>query len=276
MTTHYTGGYLMHNEKLVRLSGTNSHTASDLSKISDITLKALNVIQDTPWTVNPFILDVVKRFEAKGKNVTNSSGSVILRLEFPADPRLVNPELENLPDEIWQAMSDKEKTRRKQKIARIKKAHEGECGEWYNHDGIIQSAHEMSAFPVFYYPCNMDFRTRFYPIPTSGLDFQSGDLGKGLIRFRRGVTLGPQGVYWMAFTLATQMGNDKTHPNDRVTYAYDHLEEINRWVKDPLKNTGWMDTDSPFQCLATAHEFSMATQLPDASQFVSFLPGNLD
>ncbi len=36
------------------------------------------------------------------------------------------------------------------------------------------------------------------------------------------------------------MGFDKASFEDRISYVEDWLDEIYKWVDDPLKNDGWM------------------------------------
>lgn len=55
MSVKYQGGYMLLTENLVRGQGMNAHSARDLSKISDYTLDAVNLIQDTPWRVNAWM-----------------------------------------------------------------------------------------------------------------------------------------------------------------------------------------------------------------------------
>ncbi len=47
--------------------------------MSNFTVEAVNLIQDTPWQVNPFVLDLSKAIFEKGANVYND-GDVVLDL----------------------------------------------------------------------------------------------------------------------------------------------------------------------------------------------------
>lgn len=281
--TIYQGGYLLLNEPLVRVSGANSHTARDLSLMSDYTISALNAVQETPWAINAFVLEVVIGLASAGKNVTlvddMGEETVILRLEKPIDPKKDASSSYNFryPKEEWDVMSAEQRKAVRQQQALWLQTYEEEQGEWKSAHRVIKLAHEMSQFPKFYFPHSMDFRTRFYPIPTD-LTPQANDLPKGLLKFARGTALGSEGVYWMGFTVATRWGKDKLHPDDRVAYASapEFMAQCAAWVDDPLTNRGWMEADEPFEFLAVAFEWVWAHRMGDPKSFVSYLPGNLD
>lgn len=76
----------------------------------------------------------------------------------------------------------------------------------------------------FYYPYNMDFRGRVYPIPAH-LNHIGSDMGRGLLVFADGKPLGARGFYWLQVHLANLSGIalfSKFHPLDLsiVTYQY--------------------------------------------------------
>lgn len=288
MTIQYDGGYFMIPEPLVRGYGPNAHTARDLSQLSHYSVDAVNHIQETPWQVNPFILDTVKAFRELGQNVTirtRDEDEVVLRLEMPVDPRALNPEtlkphhpiFEQLPKHVWEGMDKEAKRDFRERRASLLKGYEEDLGTYRATIRLLSLAEEMSQFEKFYFPHNMDFRTRIYPIPTD-LTPQSNDLSKGLLRFARPSQLGEAGVYWMGFTVASHYGEDKLSPDARFEFAKRLLEEgdIFGWVDDPVNNRGWLKTDAPFQFLAVAYEWVWAHRQGNPEYFFSRLPCNLD
>lgn len=278
MTFQYTGGYFFLNEPLVRGGSLNGHTANDMSGISKTTVDAVNLMQDTPWEINPYIMDVINAFTEIGEDVVYD-GELILRLTPPDNPRLVNPDgiFDDFNEEVWKGMDKTAKKQFKAKRARHLNRYEKQVGSFRGTLRVIDTAREMSQFDKMYFPHNMCFRTRIYPIP-SDLNMQASDLSKGLLRFRRATRLGPEGVYWMAFAVATHWGEDKLSPDARVAYTMD--EEFSRkcaqWVDDPLTNRGWLAADKPFQFLAVAYEWVWANRLDNPEDYYSQLPGNLD
>ena len=280
MTVQYEGGYFLHSEPLVRGYGANAHTAKDLSSLSEYTVEAVNHIQDTPWAVNKFILSIATGFQGLGHNLTiktRSGEQVILRLERPLDPRY-NPANEinrRFSNSEWQSFSKEQKQEFKKKRAKALKTFEEDFGVYIATKRIIASAEEMSQFDKFYFPHNMDFRTRIYPIP-SDLTPQSNDLSKGLLRFARGTTIGEQGYFWLGVMAASHWGEDKLSPEDRYRFALKTFREWQKFVDDPIENQGWLEADKPWQFLATCYEWVWANRLDNPHSYVSYLPGNLD
>lgn len=285
----YEGGYFLINERLVRGHGPNGHTANDMSQISEYAVEAVNSIQDTPWKINRFVMETVDRFLELGEDVLSPvSGNVVLRLLEPSDPRKDKDHEINhrFPSEEWSAMDRQKKQEFKTKRARVIKSFEEELGVYRATERIINTSRDMQHFDKFYFPHNMDFRTRIYPIPTD-LTPQSNDLSKGLLAFARGTRLGEDGVFWMGATVAGHWGEDKLCMDDRYRLANEMLTtsmqvkgvsvgSIQEWVDDPVKNRGWLEADKPFQFLAVAYEWVWAHRMGNPEEWLSFLPGNLD
>lgn len=282
----FSGGYYLFSEPLVRGFGPNSHSAKDLSKVSQYTIDAVNHIQDTPWAVNGFTLDVIEKLRSIGEDVgfmSKGKFETVLHIEQPMDPRFDPINVINLkfPAHIWQDMTKEQKQLINASKAKVMGKFEEDNGVYRATQRIMNEANEMSQFEHFYYPHNTDFRYRIYPIPND-LTPQSNDLSKGLLRFARGTRLGKVGLYWMGVTVASQWGEDKLSMRDRFEFAKGMIgqgkvnRDIHLWVDDPVNNRGWLEADSPFQFLAVAHEWVWAHRQDDPEAFVSFLPGNLD
>lgn len=280
----YTGGYFLLKQPLVRGTGPNRNTANDLTKVGVYPIAALNLIQETPWAVNGFVLEVVNGAAALGANLSlphtfGEMPEVILRLMEPVHPK-DNPfdeRMQAIPKSIWDGMA---KEAKKPIITRRRKAmeqFEEQLGEFRSTVRIINAAREMVQFEKFYFPHNMDFRGRNYPIPTD-LTPQGNDLAKGLLRFTRGHRLGQRGLYWLAVSVATHWGQDKLAMDERVAYVKGDAfpAKLIDWVDDPLNNRGWLEADAPFQFLAAAHEWVWANRLMEPETFLSHLPVHLD
>ena len=61
---------------------------------------------------------------------------------------------------------------------------------------------------VIYFPMNLDFRGRVYPIPPH-LNHLGNDLCRGLLAFSRKKPLGERGLFWLKIQVANLYGNDK-------------------------------------------------------------------
>lgn len=127
-----------------------------------------------------------------------------------------------------------------------------------------------------YFPHNMDFRGRAYPMPPH-LNHLGNDLCRGLLLFADAKPLGPNGLNWLKVQVSSLMGNDKVSFEDRVSYADAHLDDIFDSADKPLEGRRWwMSADSPWQCLATCLELTAALRSPVPSEFMSRLPIHQD
>lgn len=279
MTVHYAGGYYSIAEPIVRKSGPNAHTAGDLDGLSEYAINSLNYVQETAFKVNPFVHDVIAFFAKENRDVLapDGSGDVILRLEKPKHPMTFpqHPDCQMIDKEEWTELTKEQKQELKGAKAATLTEYEEQLAIQRGTVRTIRMANTMKDHDTFYFPHNLDFRTRMYPIP-SDLSTQSNDLSKGLLAFRQGTALGQEGLYWMGVTLASHWGEDKLPMDDRNQYALDHLEEWTKYAEAPLIHRGWLGADSPFLFLAVLHEFVWANRQSDPTSFVSFLPANMD
>lgn len=120
--------------------------------------------------------------------------------------------------------------------------------------GNIKTAEEFSKYDKIYFPCNMDFRGRVYPLPS--FSFQGDDLNKGLILFADAPACEDmEDINWLAVHGANLAGVDKVSYDDRIQWIIDNELEILASALDPLANTFWMNQDEPCQFLAFCFEW---------------------
>lgn len=259
----YSGGYLVHREPLVK-SSIYKHTADDLSKISPITLEAVNAVQATPWQINPNVSEVFFSL------FTDPKPNDLIRSFIP-----VRPVLDKLPDEVWEAMSKEDRDDHRIRRRDIRKNYDVAKSEFHETEAMFVTASELSNKKEFYFPHNMDFRTRLYPIPTI-LNPQSNDLAKGLLRFAEGHPIGAGGHYWLTIAVANSAGQDKLEFDGRALWTLQNEDLLRRVVRDPLKNREWTEMDEPWVFLALAHDYVYAADMDNPHEFVSQVPIQLD
>jgi len=78
---------------------------------------------------------------------------------------------------------------------------------------------------VFYFPYNMDFRGRAYPIPPN-LNHLGSDMCRGMLQFAEKKPLGQNGLGWLKVQLANLFGKDKVSFNGRIEYVDSMMEEV--------------------------------------------------
>ena len=135
---------------------------------------------------------------------------------------------------------------------------------------------EKFADDRMYFPCNMDFRGRAYPIPPN-LSHLGSDLCRGLLSFADPKPLGEEGLFWLKVHLANLFGNNKISFEDRAAWAEKHAEDILDSVLHPLDGERWWNkAENPFQALATCFEIVAALESGDPKTFESHLPVHQD
>jgi DNA-directed RNA polymerase len=111
-----------------------------------------------------------------------------------------------------------------------------------------------------YFPHNVDFRGRTYPLPPH-LNHMGPDICRGLFQYADTKELGERGLFWLKVHLANKIGKDKLSLKDRVKYVEDNLTWIRACAQNPYENIDWMDCDSPWQSLAAMIELTNALRV---------------
>jgi DNA-directed RNA polymerase len=132
---------------------------------------------------------------------------------------------------------------------------------------------------VMYFPVNMDFRGRAYPIPPN-LSIVGSDLCRALLTFAEKKKLGENGFFWLKVHLCNLFGNNKIAFDDRAAWTEEHLREIHACVANPFGDHDddkfWTNADDPFQALAAMHEIVNALKLENPGNYYCSLPIHMD
>lgn len=123
----------------------------------------------------------------------------------------------------------------------------------------LEVANDYSDFSRIYFPANLDWRMRVYPM-CAGLTTQGVCLQKALIKFADGKPLSSstdpeRALAWLKVHTANSFGMDKKSWNDRIKWTDDNRELIERVYSDPVDNVeDWMHTDDPWLFLAACEQ----------------------
>jgi DNA-directed RNA polymerase len=259
----FDGGYYLIREGLMR-AGLNGHTAASPNAVSDTMLRAINIIQAVPWTVNGWVLDIMREAWLSGAKINS----------FPAaDPE---PMPARFSDEVWENFAKEEREAHKLSLASI---HAANAKLVAKRDALLRKldmAERLRDEPSIYFPHFLDFRGRIYPSPQD-LNPQGDDIARSLIQFAEGKPLGPAGLSWLAVRLANAYGQDKLSFKERFAWVLDHEALIIDSAEDPLDGQRfWFGADEPFSFLATCREWAEAQRSGRPEEFVSHLPIPMD
>jgi DNA-directed RNA polymerase len=259
------GGFLEGRTSLVRVKPgdveqrlyTNAALKSgDMGQL----LKGLDVLGKTAWRINTDVLNVMMDAWNSGEETANMPA---LSPEFTM-PQEPDP-IEN-PGEhrFWK---------------RAVKAIENERSGLHSQRCFMNLQLEIArAFrnQTIYFPHNVDYRGRAYPIPTY-LNHMGADHTRGLLTFSKGKELGARGLRWLKIHLANVYGLDKASFDDREAFANEHVADIIDSATNPLNGQRWwLKAEEPWQCLATCFELRGALALDDPTKFVSHMPVQQD
>ncbi|KAF9112388.1 DNA-directed RNA polymerase [Mortierella sp. AM989] len=221
----------------------------------------LDVLGKTRWAVNKKVLKSVLEAWNSGK-------------EFGKIPAAVG-EVEELPKPDDYETSTKAKAKwlaenRKMKLE-AKNHHSLRCDVNYK----VEIARAFADEPM-YFPHNMDFRGRAYPIPPL-FNHLGNDLCRGLLMFDEAKPLGPKGFTWLKIHLANLAGFDKHSLSARAQFTMDHLDDIFDSADNPMDGQRWwLKAEDPWQCLATCIEVSEAIRSGDPESYMSKIPVHQD
>ncbi|KAI1749882.1 DNA-directed RNA polymerase [Xylaria castorea] len=259
------GGFLEFPSQLVRIKNGEKDQRiyteaaiqrGDLDQVS----KGLDVLGRTAWQINRPIFDVMLEAWNSGEGIANIP---------PLNPNIPVPEE---PDVSEDPFARREWLKRVKLVENEKSGlHSERCFMNFQLD-IARAFREQT----FYFPHNMDFRGRAYPIPAY-LNHMGADHVRGVLRFAAGKELGKSGFRWLKVHLANVFGFDKASLEEREAFAMDHIKDIYDSATNPLTGKRWwLKAEDSWQCLAACFELKAAFESPDPTKYVSHLPVHQD
>ena len=268
----YDGGYYgascLHTQ-LIRLNvlGGGKALKNYTNKLAMVDLgniyNTLNAMQDTPFVINKEVLQVLKEIYATGGVL----GGVPKTEPFEKLPKL--PE----------TATEEELLEHKKKAVGIYKQEEARKSKALRCLVALKTAERFAEYDKLYFPWNVDYRGRCYPIPTA-LSPQGDDIQKSLLLFAEGTPLASNDdVKWLQIHGANLSGNDKISFAERIAWVKANETNIVNSAEDPIGYTWWYEVskgDYPMEFLAFCFEYKkLLTYIEEcgmAKGFVSTLP----
>ena len=255
----FEGGYLTGKAWLVK--GGRKDYMQELANASmpDV-YDSLNAIQSTAWRINTGVLEVARQVWEAG----SSLGDLPRRDDIPLPPRPhdIDTNTDALAD--W-----------KRKAAAVYEENARMKSKRIAMTQVLWVAEKFADEAAIYYPHNLDFRGRVYPMPTGGPSPQGDDIQKSLLMFAEGKPLGEDGVDWLAIHIANLFGVDKVPFDERIAWVNEHDALLVDSGENPLDGGRlWAQADSPYCALAACIEW--AGYRKQGPSFVSHIPIALD
>ncbi|OVA10304.1 DNA-directed RNA polymerase [Macleaya cordata] len=259
-----TGGHLFLPSYVMRTHGAKQQKDAVKSvprRQMQRVFEALDTLGRTKWRVNKRVLDVIESVWARGGNVAG----------------LVDREDVLIPEKPHSDDAT-EIQKWKWSVRKAKKCNRERHAQRCDIELKLSVARKMKDEEGFYYPHNLDFRGRAYPMH-SHLNHLSSDLCRGVLEFAEGRPLGKSGLRWLKIHLANLYagGVEKLSYEERVTFVENHLDDILDSAQRPIDGKRWwLNAEDPFQCLAACINLSDALKSSSPYTAISHLPIHQD
>lgn len=273
---HQRGGYryaLRNKYALVRMSF-NRHGAEQGEM--PLVYGALNAIQNTPWRIHGPVLDLLKVLVERRLDVKGIPSMVLE--EEPPKPHDIATNYEARKDWRKRAHAVKERNH-EQKSLMLEVSR------------VLEIAERMRGFDAIFFPHNLDFRGRIYPI-CHYLTPQGNDIQKALLLFAQGKPLGDHGASYLALhgcnvldTIPADMNGGTARKvkmmtlDERIDWIVEHSADICAVAHDPLGYRWWMEAEEPLQFYAFCLEWKGFMDLARegrGAEYVCALPVAID
>lgn len=268
-TDFWTGGYygalsqhstLMRYIPYARSSQTRKLYSSRLNELDLSNIySAVNAIQATAYKINKPVLEVIKHYLSVGGGVAGLAETKPLE-QLPRFPHAYDEIKEN--EELLKQF----KAHKKKMVEIIHKENQRK-GKALRAVMILKVAEDFAKYDSIWFPMNIDFRGRVYPIPT-GLNPQGDDMTKALLQYAGPVPVSaedaPDSLKWLSIHGAGLAGHDKIPLEDRIAWVEENKQNILSSAENPLDFPWWQEQDKPWQFLAWAMEYKRALEYLDS------------
>ncbi|XP_059670497.1 DNA-directed RNA polymerase 2, chloroplastic/mitochondrial-like [Cornus florida] len=223
--------------------------------------EALDTLGNTKWRVNKRVLGVVDRIWASGGGLAD----LVDRNDIPLPEKPDTEDEELLRKWRW-------------KLKSVKKENSERHSQRCDLELKLAVARKMKDEEGFFYPHNLDFRGRAYPMHPY-LNHLGSDVCRGVLEFAQGRPLGKSGLRWLKIHLANLFagGVDKLSLEGRTAFTENHLDDIFDSADKPLEGKRWwLNAEDPFQCLAVCISLSEALRSSSPETTISHVPVHQD
>lgn len=221
----------------------------------------VNHLQNTSFIINENVLNVCLDIMSNH----GSLGSLPSTDDLPELPRLINP-------------TEEELKKHKVKLTAMYKRDRARQSKLLRTNCTLAVAKKYSKYEKVYFPWNMDYRGRLYPMPTE-INPQGDDLQKALLLFAEPEPLtNNECLKWFYIAGAGFAGLDKKPFQERINWILEHENQIISSAKSPLEFTWWDEVagdESPLCFLSFCFEFKRLReyQADHAGSAVGFKTG---
>lgn len=240
-------------------SRSKAYQESLSSSLSPQVYSAVNFIQNTPWVVDQYIMELVKDEWKEG-------------LTTDGLPPSNDESLPTKPEDIdTNAEARRNWRKAAAKIHFLNESYESQRLL------VLKSlfvAEKMAAHGRLWFPHQLDFRGRGYPLPLF-MHPQGVSYAKAMLRFADGKPLRTDADQFPLYVhAANKYGIDKQTLKSRIRWVEENKQEITRIGSGDLSSRLWRQADEPFAFVAACRELRGLWQT--GAGYISSLPIAMD
>lgn len=258
------GGYLHLKSTIMRTHGAkelrDTIIATPRQNMSKI-VQALDALGTTKWNLNNVVLDVLEEMWAGGGRLAD----LVDQDDVPLPDKPDSDNFEELRN--WKRHTASAKRMNSER-------HSLRCDTELK----LAAARKLRDEEGFFYPHNLDFRGRAYPIHPH-LNHLGSDMCRGILQFAEGRALGSSGLRWLKIHLANLYGGKvgKMSFDARVAWVDEMVEKVFDSAERPLEGgRWWLEAEDPFQCLAACLDIRNSIKSGSPETYISYLPVHQD
>lgn len=253
------GGYLLTPLKLLKRQSTRRGQQILENADLSVVCSAVNAMQNTAYRINKDIYRTMRKAWDAGNLYfglkTHTFDQLPPRLPDDADPKQISERKRERAD----AFNQNNRIKGLKKVMAFR----------------LSLCERLLDEPQFYFPYQLDHRSRAYPVPQL-VNPQSDDIGRSLLEFAEGKPLGERGAYWLAIHVANcYWKKNKVSFEKRLAWVRQHEQEIMAFADDPFGfHRFWDEADKPWMFLAACIEWKRYRE--EGPDFRSHLPVSMD
>lgn len=241
---------------------------------------ALNSLGVTPWRINKRVFGVVDQVWDGNLEDLRDLTNLPKRTEQEEFPRpserfRMSPTRHNLTVGTVTESSYEESiraTENKRILRENRENYSQKCDFLYK----FKTAGDFIEEERIYFPHNMDFRGRAYPMHPY-LNHLGSDFCRSLLTFADAKPIGDRGLRWMFIHIANLCGANKMSLDAREDFGRSSLDAILDSARNPVNGSRWWaGAENPYQCLATCFEIADALDSGNPANHASSIPIHQD
>ena len=226
-------------------------------------LSALHTIQNTPYCINPYVVEAIQWVIDNDKSAGLENWPNIKQLEtvsYAGKDYIVG---ERVPDEDWEALQDDDQKKLAKKLRQARASNLAADGNTTNLTRYVNAdpealgeAQRLLTEDELFMPHNWDNRSRVYPVNT--MSHHDADYIRAMFLFQNEWEVTEDNVGWLILQMANTYGNkiDKLTGEEKALWVEENEEDIRLCGRDIAASYHiWSGAEEPFQFLAACHEY---------------------